>query len=415
MLNPTIQKFIKEEGFPTKHLSVSAIKEYMRNPRSFEMKYIRLQFNTGTWPSLIIGSSVHKAIEEYNRARIEKKAPPIMEDMQDEGIEHFDRLVEEQKYMAVAEVITEGWFGDIEIPIMRNFTNDEVHEKYESIRQEYKEIVEANPSIKTVIDEKIVSKVESKLNFGSYSEDELKEKLITAVWHAHQYLTNTQHNPMFAEIETLVEDGMPVPLKAILDAIVVNKDGELEIVDYKTVSKFSDLSESNGAYELPAWAYYYAFKQITGGKEPRRMRFVEILKEKPKVCLPSNPTKRLLQADLRALCDTYGIKYEKYTKNAELEEMLLDAGILETQNPIQEYIIDFQKEIHIMQIFLSLYEAVISKVIVDTMYGIPALPNISDMFTGGESYNDFVQDSIKEEDPITTWFWHNDSDTTTIR
>lgn len=51
--------------------------------------------------------------------------------------------------------------------------------------------------------------------------------------------------------------------------------------------------------------------------------FEEVLKKEPGYIVPAEPERKLLQADLRELCDTHGITWEKYDKNEQLKEKLV--------------------------------------------------------------------------------------------
>jgi RecB family exonuclease len=117
---------------------------------------------------------------------------------------------------------------------------------------------------------------------------------------------------------------LPLPLKGIMDLITRDKDGNLIIVDHKCVSFFSDLNQTKAQYELQAGAYFFVAWAIFG-ERPKAMHFDECLKGEPKAIYPADPTRRLLQADLKELADQNGLQYDKYVKNEQLINMLLEA------------------------------------------------------------------------------------------
>jgi len=91
------------------------------------------------------------------------------------------------------------------------------------------------------------------------------------------------------------------------------------------------------------------------------MIFDETLKGDAKVVCKEDPTRKLLQADLKELADVNGIEYEKYVKNAELIEMLLTAGVLEYTKTLKPIIIDYDETPEIITAFLEIYKIVLNR------------------------------------------------------
>lgn len=54
---------IENSAFPVNYLSYSAIREYLKCPRSFLMKYVRHEFSFSTSKAMLIGSIAHRVIE----------------------------------------------------------------------------------------------------------------------------------------------------------------------------------------------------------------------------------------------------------------------------------------------------------------------------------------------------------------
>ena len=79
-------------------------------------------------------------------------------------------------------------------------------------------------------------------------------------------------------------------------------------------------------------------------------------------------------------------------KNSELIEKLVLAKILVEEPCVREYIIDFEENPHIVPTFETMIRVILTQLALSAMYDIPFLPNISDFFSGAESYKDFVEE-----------------------
>lgn len=350
------------------------------------MKYIRYEFSKDSSPAMMVGSSVHKALEERS---IKLREWEILSPGEIKTIAnvYFTRLTYEQKIKAIGVFFSQ---NSREYPIpefMKDMTNEEVYTEYQNVREimleEFKEVN--------------LEEIENSLiKWGkaprTITPQECMAQIDTAISNFLEYDGKREYTPLYAELEQLVtmNDGdttIPVPLKVIIDRIDEVWE-DIEVIDYKTVSKFSDLESVKWDYELQAGSNYYAVSAVI--RPPKRIRFIEILKEEWKYRLPSDPNRRLLQADLRQLLDENGIPWEKFDKNADLERKLIDAWILEKEPSVQEYVIDFTESPHILDMFQTFFKIVITRIAISEMFSIPSLPNISDQFTGGESYLDFV-------------------------
>ncbi len=381
-----VLEFIANGGLPIKHASYSALKEFAKNERSFEMKYIRYEFTKDTSPSAMIWSAVHKALEErtIKLREWEILSPGEIKTIADN---YFNRLVYEQKIKAIGVFFAQ---NSREYPIpefMKDMTNDEVYAEYQNVREiMLEEFKEAN------LEEVENSLIKWWKPPRTITPQECIMQIDTAISNFLEYDGKREYTPLYAELEQLVSmnDGdaiIPLPLKVIIDRIDEVWE-DIEVIDYKTVSKFSDLESVKWDYELQAGSNYYAVSAVV--RAPKRIRFIEILKEEWKYRLPSDPNRRLLQADLRQLLDESGITWEKYDKNADLEQKLIYAGILEKEPSVQEYVIDFSESSHILDMFQTFFKVVITRLALSQMFEIPSLPNVTDQYTGGESYLDFI-------------------------
>jgi len=120
---------------------------------------------------------------------------------------------------------------------------------------------------------------------------------------------------------------------------------------------------------MQAGAYFFIAQAITG-KIPSKMIFDEVLKSDAKVVWKEDPTRKLLQKDLKELADANGIEYEKYVKNAELIEMLLNADVLEYTKTRQPYVIDYKANPTVIDAFLNVYKAVLNRLAIISLYEI---------------------------------------------
>lgn len=201
---------------------------------------------------------------------------------------------------------------------------------------------------------------------------------------------------LYSEIKETVEicdlegEVLPLPLKWALDLIVRDENGKICVVDHKWVSFFADLEKGKAQYELQAGAYFFIAWAITG-ERPQKMIFDETLKGEAKVVCKEDPTRKLLQADLKELADANGIEYEKYVKNAELIEMLLAAWVLEYTKTLKPVIIDYDETPEIITAFLEIYKIVLNRLWIMAIMDVPFefLPNPFADFSWEESWQDF--------------------------
>lgn len=122
------------------------------------------------------------------------------------------------------------------------------------------------------------------------------------------------------------------------------------------------------------------------GKQPKKIIFDQITKGKP------NPFKGMLQKDLRELCDKHSIPYEKYTKNEELKEKILEAWVLEMPDIIQKYEIDFSTNMQPIQAFIYLYKQIILDLYTKTLYQVPFIINPFKQFWWDIGYKKWLEE-----------------------
>lgn len=184
-----------------------------------------------------------------------------------------------------------------------------------------------------------------------------------AEWHAVDCATEG-YTPRGVEVKEVVyfkdEHGedMPIPLKGILDRWDETDDGQVVTKDYKSVDKFEE--DADYKYELASGAYFFVVQAITG-KIPKAIEFIEIMKKEPKVVWLADPSRKMLQADLKEEATKAGLTFDKFVKNAVLEEMLVAQGLMGKPSPVRTIRIDYSEKPHVVGAFLYMYKATVNQ------------------------------------------------------
>lgn len=331
---PAKQQII--EALPVSHLSYSSIKSYCQDQQSFYKGYILGQRDDfETKPSFVIWSAVHAGIEHY----------------------------------WIHQWYLNAWH---DVPQMTN-------EDFISVA-----ITQANHAFNVA--EKNWTMVWWVTQDREWSLETIKETL-------ESYLSNPpKYKPLYTEIDDIVEftdfswEDMPVPIKTKIDMIAEDEEGNIVIVDHKTTSAGYEKEATDTApdFDLQAGAYFIGCMSITW-KQPKRMIFDQIVKGKP------NVFKGLLQKDLRELCDKYGVPYEKYTKNEELKEKLLQAKVMPMPETILKYEIDFTKNMEPVKAFIYLYKQVVLDLYYKSINKNPFIVNPFKQFWADVGYKWFLE------------------------
>lgn len=196
------------DNYLIRHFSVSAVSEFIRNEKSFERKYIFLDYDKDRSLASIIGSVYHRVLMEFFR------------DYKDGIKMTYEDLT----------VLALDFLNDISAEEYRPQKNKTIEQlKIEGIKA-------LNSAIQNFYSE-----------FESYAE-EIKEILFV--------------EEKFLEFIIINGIEIPLPLKGIPDLVFINKNGELAIIDHKckknyTLEKDINLHYSNGsiAYILLINAY----------------------------------------------------------------------------------------------------------------------------------------------------------------
>lgn len=266
-----IQRRVKEdESFAVDHYSPSSLVQFAGNPVIFKINQINGEyFNTNSYASGVLGKGFHKAMEAYYGGTDDM---PVSNEQ--EAIEAG---------MAVGMTYLD-MYEDGFINYSKNIPNKQaMFDKFTFMFNEYvKEVPYDNG-------EEIL-----------YTEHMMKHS-VNIEWRGKK-LT------------------MPVPLKCIADKIVRTKKGEMVIVDYKTVQKFSDPESIDGRKIIQAvinWLCTYA----ETGEAPVKMQYHEIKHTKNKDGTSQLRVYEMKFAEQELFFDFFFRYYEDVTK-AMLGEMV---------------------------------------------------------------------------------------------
>lgn len=205
-------------NFAVRHLSMSAIRNYLTDRQSFFRRYVRLEFDEKESSALIEGKAVHAVLEGYWKARKDGK-----EFNWDEAVDAQERIIAAKDREGR---IDWGKTGDLE-------------KSQKTLRQAIEFYRESPPNYKDIV---------------------------------------SVEDQFLSDFEDLDGNSMPIPLKGFCDLIV--KDGDdYVIVDHKTVALVKQQSDPAPDFELQAAVYWFLTRKEYG-VNPKRMIFDQIKKTK---------------------------------------------------------------------------------------------------------------------------------------
>lgn len=424
---PQVRESILSWAFPVSQMSISSATEYRDNPRSFFIRYVLWNFDETTSWSALIGQSVHKALEVYYDVtrvnprictRIEEKDGENVEVEVDPvtfsveaGIAHFEHETAKKKIQALAK---NAEFMDLlkaeEDPVIASkvssiLAKSLAWKKANEFTESYQdfEYLENWISIKDISYSKFFAPdvCETLIKWWRVKDPDGAKAQIESTFRRYlSFIADKEDlfvygTPIYTEMKDMTriidpldpeEQPIPIPVKGVTDRIDI--DGEdVTIVDYKTTDIFTPPWVINWMYAYAAWMYFFIALSKTG-KRPKQMKFIEIAKGEKKPCLPSDPTKNLLQADLRQLCEENGIVWEKYDKNDDLFRRLTDAGILVTPDPVNIVTIDYEKDSWVVPAFTEFLKETINQIGTDQHF----MPNPKAKYNANEAFADYVAD-----------------------
>lgn len=193
------------ENFPVKHLSPSAILNYLSDRQSFFKRYIRLEFDKTRTPAAVEGSCCHKVVEGFWKSQIEGSG--------------FD------------------W---------KAATNDAITFFLSEQNEEFKLV-----------------------DWGKTGSPEKSEKTVRYCMEAYQaelpdYIPVSVEDTWISDFEDLDGSKMPIPIKGKIDLIVGHDSDEnrIGIVDHKFLGFTED--KVKPSFEVQACAYFFIVRKHLG-------------------------------------------------------------------------------------------------------------------------------------------------------
>lgn len=213
-------------NFPVKHISWSAMRQYLTDRQTFLKRYIRFEFDNRTNPAMMEGNAFHQVLAALYQQQINEDIKPKKTSAECLNI-FLKKSFAEMEQKATEGLVDWGVTGSLE---------------------KSKEIVE-----KAV---------------GFYLEE------------APSYKPVLVEERFFSNFEDLNGDTMEIPLKGFMDLVAYDKK-DLAIVDHKLVSAFSDPENPEPGYELQGAAYFLLAQKCHDLKEPvKKIIFDEVKKTK---------------------------------------------------------------------------------------------------------------------------------------
>lgn len=333
---PTYQEY--EQTVRVQHCSYSSITTYIKDQYEWYDKYVNRNFNRPDKPSTMIGKACHEAIEFYRECMKDDWNAPRIETFLLKGREQWDKILKEAKKNPMG--------------IIR----------------------------------------------GKKRNEELARDAVTTTlqWYYENTPTHNWavYNPVYIEAQSMAVfedfDGnkMPVPLKSIMDLVHQDENKDLHGVDHKCLTKGYVVKNDtiDQKYDIQAGCYFVATVCLTG-KPLKTFTFDQVVKGE----LSRKTYKK--QAELRALCEEHGLWWEKYDKNADLENKLYDAGVFEEPQRVYRYTIDFEAtNYRSVEVFLDAYRYYVADSYMKIKHGIPFFPNPDKLFNEWEAFEKYLTD-----------------------
>lgn len=381
---------VKEGLLIVKRLSYSAMRQFLTSENLFIKKYVRLEFDEQGKPAMMVWNAGHKALELYQQDKIDGNEPrDYFKIAQDE----FQRIIQEKRDLFQKKLFpgkVKRPDNEEEVKVLLEKLQESDFLTVEEIEQIEKEAIQWS---KQVTPESCIEALNTSLK--NYFETGIYK-------NAKTISTEISETVTFTNLEGEI---MPVPLKGIIDRVVSIPELGEGMTDYKFVWKLSDTSKPEPSYEIQAGVLYFIYYGLKG-KAPDFIIFEEILKSEWKLELAEDPSRKLLQADLRELCDKYGLGWEKFEKNVDLESKLLLAGVLRKGKTVQNIVYEYAKRKDILEVTLEIYRRIVNRLGFMSLFDVPydsLLNPFEKMFDAWlEAYKDLQEEVSLWRDPLLT-------------
>lgn len=364
------------------YLSFSSMKELRNNEALFLKKYINYEFDNNVFVATMIWKSCHHGIE----AMFKDESNAML--MADEPQVCIDKIIKVAKDYAKEEYIAKfrkpenfwnsktmiafGGYTDI-VKLVDEYTKkaNEIKEIsiMDQVQEAEKELGKIWEKIKKAIEKH--KEKDAKLDdfiqwWVRWSFEWVMESIEIGMknWFTLVYPKIKNWKLIWVEFERTLDcadlngEILELPIKVIIDAVFEDENGDLIIVDWKFKSQLSDDESIKPDYDMQGTTYFFGWWTIFG-KKPKKAMFIEIQPAEAKCTVT-------LQADLRDLCDKNEIDWAKWNNgkwmtNPMMQEALIKKGAIELKPVVYEYILDFETQAYLLEMWLVFYKQTIKR------------------------------------------------------
>lgn len=364
------------------YLSFSSMKELRNNEALFLKKYINYEFDNNVFVATIIWKSCHHGIEamftDLTNKELFEKEPQVCIDKvikvaQDYAKnEYIAKFRKPENFWNSKTMIAFGGYTDL-IKLVDDYTKkaNEIKEIsiMDQVQEAEKELEKIGDKIKKAIEKH--KEKDAKLDdciqwWATWSLDKIMDWIDIGLknWFTFVYPKVKNWKLIWVEFERTLDvadlngEILELPLKVIIDAVFEDENWDLIIVDWKFKSMLADDDSIKPDYDMQGVTYFFGGWTIFG-KKPKKAMFIEIQPTEAKCTVT-------LQADLRKLCDESEIDWAKwnggkYMTNAMMQDALIEKGAIELKPVVYEYILDFEKQSYLLDMWIVFYKQTIKR------------------------------------------------------
>jgi len=381
------------------YLSFSSMKELRNNEALFLKHYINYEFDNWVYVATIIWKSCHFWVEHFlqdeQMRKLYAKDPETTMSAVIKNAQQYakdDYITKNKKpddFWNSKTMIAFWWYDDI-FKLVNDYkkVQDEKDKLnvFTEMQIKDKEIEEIWEKIKKAIS-KHKKKDEKLDDFIKYGTTWSIEKILEGIemwlknWFAFVYpkvknwkLISAEYNQTLDifDLDWVVLD---LPVKFIVDAVFEDEDLDLIIVDWKFKGLLSSDETIKPEYDMQ-WSTYFFWCFTAFEKRPKKALIIEIQPSDPKP-----PT--MYQPELRSECDKNDIDWAKwngwkYMTNAMMQDALLEKWVIELKPVVYEYIIDFDDQSYLLDMWLIFYKQTIKRLYQLLVEKDDFMPNIFD-------------------------------------